>query len=575
MLNEIISKVEVWVAMVALNLTIVGLSSLAEKRCVIGLEYGRYLLDKYKICGLVRLYYLLVFVAVVDVVSIVAIWVSFIPVVTIAIFGLLSFSTGIVIFFLFAYVLRVHDGVKRQIYKDEVQGLYNNNNKACNFYGDILVGMRNGDRTSKKLSSNVLRFFDQYNGDTIGAFCELFGPESVVYDRYSLPSGGESHDYAVYENERDTGVRHISWEFFQMFRYSELQERWILEILRLFNGGYADRFPRLRIYNVARVLGQINRVGFSEGLYRYKFLDYLFPYVRDALKLDGDHCVDNKRRIDLEKYLFEQLAIFMSDTMKNHPGEPYRESVEKVLRGLLLPGAYVGTLSHGERVSILTLNGKAEYSDMLDVIEKDVHEIAVVFDFGNVLVDWCPDYLYKSLASYDETEYRLFKEKVMTPAWIAEVDASERMDEIIEAKVRDFPMFEKNIRLFKDKWTDMVQGEIAGMCKLLTDLRNAGYHLYGLSNWCKETFTLCRKKYEVLRLIDDYLISGGLYHTDGQKCPPKPGLGIYRLFLERFRLEAGKCLFIDDNQDNVDAARKVGMNAFRFVEADQVRRCLL
>ena len=63
------SDVEVWVSLIALNLTIVGLSSLAEKRSVIGMEYGSYLLDKYKIHGKIRMFHLLVFVAVVDVIS--------------------------------------------------------------------------------------------------------------------------------------------------------------------------------------------------------------------------------------------------------------------------------------------------------------------------------------------------------------------------------------------------------------------------------------------------------------------------------------------------------------------------
>ena len=75
MLIAIISKVEIWMALVALNLTIVGLSSLAEKRSVIGIEYGRYLLDRYKIYGFIRLFHMLVFVAVVDAISIVSIWI--------------------------------------------------------------------------------------------------------------------------------------------------------------------------------------------------------------------------------------------------------------------------------------------------------------------------------------------------------------------------------------------------------------------------------------------------------------------------------------------------------------------
>ena len=110
-LTETFTNIEVWMALVALNLTIVGLSSLAEKRSVIGIEYGRYLLDKYKIHGRIRLFHLLVFVAVVDILSLVTMWLSFIPWVSVLTFALLSLSTAVVIYFLFAYVLKVHKGV--------------------------------------------------------------------------------------------------------------------------------------------------------------------------------------------------------------------------------------------------------------------------------------------------------------------------------------------------------------------------------------------------------------------------------------------------------------------------------
>ena len=70
-----------------------------------------YLLDKYKIHGRIRLFHLLVFVAVVDILSLVTMWLSFIPWVSVLTFALLSLSTAVVIYFLFAYVLKVHKGV--------------------------------------------------------------------------------------------------------------------------------------------------------------------------------------------------------------------------------------------------------------------------------------------------------------------------------------------------------------------------------------------------------------------------------------------------------------------------------
>ena len=47
--STITSNIELWVALIALNLTLIGFSSLAEKRSVIGIEYGKFLLDRYKV----------------------------------------------------------------------------------------------------------------------------------------------------------------------------------------------------------------------------------------------------------------------------------------------------------------------------------------------------------------------------------------------------------------------------------------------------------------------------------------------------------------------------------------------
>ena len=133
-----------------------------------------------------------------------------------------------------------------------------------------------------------------------------------------MEDGKESHDYSVYDKGEDTGLKHISWEFFQMFRYSEIQERWLLEILKIFNLEYSQPFPRLRLYNIARILGQINSVGFSDGLYKYKFLDYLLPYIKDAVDAQGD--MDSEMRIKVEKYVYEQLALFVQKRIEQERG---------------------------------------------------------------------------------------------------------------------------------------------------------------------------------------------------------------------------------------------------------------
>jgi 2-haloacid dehalogenase len=46
----------------------------------------------------------------------------------------------------------------------------------------------------------------------------------------------------------------------------------------------------------------------------------------------------------------------------------------------------------------------------------------------------------------------------------------------------------------------------------------------------------------------------------------KPQPEIYNLLLERYGLDAGDCIFIDDSRANVEGARAVGMHAIHFVE---------
>ncbi|MFE6049159.1 HAD family hydrolase [Kitasatospora sp. NPDC056446] len=54
----------------------------------------------------------------------------------------------------------------------------------------------------------------------------------------------------------------------------------------------------------------------------------------------------------------------------------------------------------------------------------------------------------------------------------------------------------------------------------------------------------------------------------------KPDPGIYRIAVERAGVPAGRCLFVDDNQANIDAARAAGMTAVLYRDPSDLRRAL-
>jgi beta-phosphoglucomutase-like phosphatase (HAD superfamily) len=87
--------------------------------------------------------------------------------------------------------------------------------------------------------------------------------------------------------------------------------------------------------------------------------------------------------------------------------------------------------------------------------------------------------------------------------------------------------------------------------------KKEGHNVYGLSNWDTESFVLLKKHHpEVFALFDGIIISGEVKAN-------KPHVTIYQALIERYQLQPHHCWFIDDQQENIEAAQKLGFNAIR------------
>lgn len=87
--------------------------------------------------------------------------------------------------------------------------------------------------------------------------------------------------------------------------------------------------------------------------------------------------------------------------------------------------------------------------------------------------------------------------------------------------------------------------------------KNEGHRIYGLSNWDAESFIVLKKQNpELFNLFDGVVISADAKAN-------KPHATIYQTLLNRYQLQPENCWFIDDQQDNIDAAKKLGINAIR------------
>ncbi len=193
---------------------------------------------------------------------------------------------------------------------------------------------------------------------------------------------------------------------------------------------------------------------------------------------------------------------------------------------------------------------------------------AVVFDLGGVLVDWNPRHLYRKLFSGDEAGMEHFLANICTPEWNEEQDAGRPFAEATAALQRRHPEYSDLIAAFWDRWEEMCPGPIDGGPDLLRDVKATGLPLYALSNFSAETFPRVRHRFEFLSAFDGIVISGAI----GLK---KPDPEIYRYLIGTYALEPASTLFIDDSLRNVEAARRVGLQALCFETPAQVREVLV
>lgn len=182
---------------------------------------------------------------------------------------------------------------------------------------------------------------------------------------------------------------------------------------------------------------------------------------------------------------------------------------------------------------------------------------AIIFDFGNVLLEWDPRNVYRRYFPNDDQAMERFLQEVNFMEWNAQQDKGRKFSEGVAELSRQFPHYTELIRAYHDNWKDSIGRHFEGTVEIMKRLKKAGYPLYGLSNWSAETFPIARKKYDFFHLLDDAVISGevGLI---------KPEPEIFELLLEKIGKPAHACVFIDDALANIEQAQKMGFVTVHF-----------
>ena len=192
---------------------------------------------------------------------------------------------------------------------------------------------------------------------------------------------------------------------------------------------------------------------------------------------------------------------------------------------------------------------------------------AIIFDFGNVLLEWNPRYVYQRFFPNDPEGMERFLEEVNFMEWNMHQDKGRPFAEGVSILSKEFPQYSDLIQAYHDHWIDSVGQPVNGTISILNQLKQTGYALYGLSNWSAETFPYARQKYDFFNLFDDMVISGEVGHV-------KPDPEIFHILLAKIKRSAKECLFIDDSISNIHQAQKMGFGTIHFQSSEQLEAAL-
>jgi len=180
---------------------------------------------------------------------------------------------------------------------------------------------------------------------------------------------------------------------------------------------------------------------------------------------------------------------------------------------------------------------------------------AVIFDIGNVLIEWQPERHYDQVIG--EERRRALFDTIDLHAMNDVIDSGGPFKETIYATAERHPDFQDEIRVWFDDWIEMARPAIDHSVRLLRALRTKGVPVFALTNFGIDSFAYAQTHYDFLSEFDQAFVSG---HMGVIKPDPR----IYQMVEEACGIAPDRLLFTDDRVDNISTARARGWQAHLF-----------
>ena len=182
---------------------------------------------------------------------------------------------------------------------------------------------------------------------------------------------------------------------------------------------------------------------------------------------------------------------------------------------------------------------------------------AVVFDIGNVLIEWNPERVYDRVIGVERRKAMFAA--VDLHGMNDQVDRGQNWYDAVSECAAQNPDWHDEIMMWHERWLEMASPAIDHSVRLLRALRSANVPVFALSNFGIQTFEIGEREYPFLEEFDRRYISGHMGEV-------KPEPEIYRMLEDDCGIAPTALLFADDRADNIAAAAARGWKTHLFTD---------
>lgn len=195
--------------------------------------------------------------------------------------------------------------------------------------------------------------------------------------------------------------------------------------------------------------------------------------------------------------------------------------------------------------------------------KKDKYPI-IVFDLGNTLIRFDHNIAVNKVKDFSkascDTIYQTFFDSAHTRAF----EKGEVLSGEFYSGIKGFLGLEMSYDEFVSIWNNIFwEDEVT--CGIARRLKSNGYTLFLLSNVNKLHFEFIERKFNILGIFDELVLS----YVVGAMKPEK---AIFDEIIKRAGGDKSRILYIDDREDLVKEARAIGIDSIRFEGGEKLEK---